>query len=146
MALDRQERKGAFMHIRIQVIIEADHETMATCVEEVACFERGSLSPETLGLQLDEAKQLLAGVQHIMTAQQVEEYVEQQRQCSHCQQPLACKGHHQIGLRMLFGKLTLSSPRLYTCSCQPQTQRSWSPVATLFSERSTPELLCLEVR
>ena len=72
------------MHIRIQVIIEADHETMATCVEEVACFERGSLSPETLGLQLDEAKQLLAGVQHIMTAQQVEEYVEQQRQCPHC--------------------------------------------------------------
>jgi hypothetical protein len=99
------------MRIRIQVFIEADHEATATCVEEVACFERGSLSPETLGLQLDEAKQLLADIQQIMTAQQVEEYVEQQRQCSHCQQPLACKGHHQIGLRTLFGKLTLSSPR-----------------------------------
>jgi hypothetical protein len=128
------------------VIIEADHEATATCVEEVACFERCSLSPATLGLQLDEAKQLLAGIQQIMIAQQVEEYVEQQRQCSHCQQPLACKGHHQIGLRTLFGKLTLESPRFYTCACQPHQKRSWSPVAARFSERSTPELLCQEVR
>jgi hypothetical protein len=81
-----------------------------------------------------------------MTAQQVEDYIEHQRQCPQCQQPLAYKDHHQIGLRTLFGKLTLSSPRLYTCSCQPQAQRSWSPVAALFSERSTPELLCLEVQ
>jgi hypothetical protein len=49
-------------------------------------------------------------------------------------------------MRTLFGKLTLESPRLYTCSCQPQQQRSWSPVAALFSERSTPELLYQEVQ
>ena len=35
---------------------------------------------------------------------------------------------------------------MYTCSCQPQKTRSWSPVAALFSEQSTPELLCQEVR
>jgi hypothetical protein len=134
------------MRIRIQVVIEADQEATPVCVEEVACFERGLLSPETLGLRLEEAKQLLAGVQQIMTAQQVEEYVEQQRQCPHCQRPLAYKGHHQIGMRTLFGKLTLSSPRLYICACQPQQQRSWSPVATLLFERSTPELLCQEVQ
>ncbi len=134
------------MRIRVQVIIESDQETASPYVEDVACFERGPLSPEILGLLLSEAKQVLAGVQQVMTAQQVEEYVEQQRQCSHCQQPLACKGHHQIGLRTLFGKLTLASPRLYTCSCQPHQNRSWSPVAALFSERSTPELLCQEVR
>jgi hypothetical protein len=134
------------MRIRVQVVIESDQETAPTHVEEVVCFQRETLSPETLGLQLDEAKQLLAGVQQVMTAQQVEDYVDAQRQCSHCQKALACKGHHQIGLRTLFGKLTLASPRLYTCSCQPKESRSWSPVAALFSERSTPELLCLEVR
>jgi len=48
----------------------------------------------------------------------------------------------RLGYWILFGKLTLESPRLYTCSCQPQEQQSWSPVAALFSERSTPELLC----
>ena len=134
------------MRIRVQVIIESDQEATPTHVEEIACFERGPLSPETLGLRLSEAKQMLAGVQQVMTAQQVEDYVEQQRQCPHCQHYLVCKGHHQIGLRTLFGKLTLTSPRLYTCSCQPQEKRSWSPVAALFSERSTPELLRQEVR
>jgi len=134
------------MRIRVQVLIESDQEAAPLHVEEVVCFERNQLTPETLGLRLDEAKQMLAGVQQAMTAQQVEEYVEHQRQCPHCQQPLACKGQHQIGVRTLFGKLTLSSPRLYTCSCQSHQKRSWSPVAVLFSERSTPELLCQEVR
>src|SRR5436853_1566240 len=123
------------MRIRIQVIIEADQESAVPLhSEEVACFERGTLSAETLGLRLNEAKQMLAGVQQVMAAQQVEEYVEQQRQCPHCQRPLACKGHHQISVRTLFGKLTLESPRLYTCSCQPHQKRSWSPVAALFPE------------
>jgi hypothetical protein len=134
------------MRIRVQIIIESDQETAPPHVEEVACFERSTLSPETLGLRLDEAKQMLASVQQAMTAQQVEDHMQRERQCSHCQKPLACKGHHQLSLRTLFGKLTLSSPRLYTCSCQPQKKRSWSPIAALFSERSTPELLCLEVR
>jgi hypothetical protein len=134
------------MRIRVQIIIEADQETALPHVEEAACFERGVITPETLGLRLDEAKQILTSVQQVMTAQQVEDYVGYQHQCSHCQKPLACKGHHQIGLRTLFGKLTLSSPRLYTCACQPQQKLSWSPIAALFSELSTPELFCLEVR
>jgi hypothetical protein len=133
------------MRIRVQVLIESDQEAAPLHVEEVACLEREQLTPETLGLRLEEAKQMLASVQQVMTGSQVEAYVEQQRQCSHCQQPLAYKGHHQIGVRSLFGKLTLSSPRLYICSCQPRKTRSWSPVATLFSARSTPELLCQEV-
>lgn len=134
------------MRIRVQVLIESDQEAAPLCVEEVACFERGELTPETLGLQLSEAKQVLASVQQVIVAQQVESYVEQQRQCSHCHQTLAYKGHHQINVRTLFGKLTLESPRLYTCSCQPQKTRSWSPIAALFSERTTPELLYQEVR
>ncbi len=134
------------MRIRVQVLIESGEEALRLRTEEAACFERNQLSKDSLGLRLEEAKQVLAGVQQAMTESQVEEYVEQQRQCQHCQQPLACKGHHQIGVRTLFGKLTLSSPRLYTCSCQPQQKHSWSPVAALFSERSTPELLCQEVR
>jgi hypothetical protein len=115
-------------------------------MKEVACFERGPLTTETPGLRLEEARQMLAGVQQVMTGSQMEAYVEQQRQCPYCRQPLAYKGHHQIGVRSLFGKLTLSSPCLYTCSCQPQKTRSWSPVAALLLERSTPELLYQEVR
>ncbi len=116
------------MRIRVQVIIESDRETVPPHVEEVACFERGALLPETLGLRLDEAKQLLASVQQVMTAHQVEDYVEQQRQCPRCQKVLACKGHHQIGVRTLFGKLTLTSPRrseagVLSLRCSPNEVR-----------------------
>lgn len=55
------------MRIRVQVLIESDQEGTPPCIEEVACFERGQLTSETLGLRLDEAKQMLAGVQHVMT-------------------------------------------------------------------------------
>src|SRR5712692_3430095 len=107
MPLRVHERKEAMMRIRVQVIIEAYQETTPPHIEEVACFERGALTEDSLGLRLDEAQQMLSGVQQVMTTQQVEHYVEEQRQCSHCQKPLACKGHHQISLRTLFGKLTL---------------------------------------
>lgn len=68
--------KETMMRIRVQMIIETDQETTPLHVEEVACFERGTLTPETPGLRLDEAKQVLAGVQQVMTAQQVENYKE----------------------------------------------------------------------
>ena len=67
------------MRIRVQVLIESDQEGVPLCVEEVACFERDQLAPETLGLQLSEAKQVLSGVQQVMTESQVKVYVEQQR-------------------------------------------------------------------
>ncbi len=60
------------MRIRVQVVIESDQETTPLHSREVACFNRGELTPETLGLRLSEAKQILAGVQQAMTAQQVE--------------------------------------------------------------------------
>jgi hypothetical protein len=41
------------MRIRVQVIIELEQETASPHVEEVACLERGELTPETLGLRLD---------------------------------------------------------------------------------------------
>jgi hypothetical protein len=56
------------MRIRVQVLVESDQGSAVPLhIEEVACFERDQLSPETLGLRLEEAKQMLAGVQHVMT-------------------------------------------------------------------------------
>jgi hypothetical protein len=44
----------------------------------------------------------------------------------------------------LFGTLRLDSPRWHQCDCRPQTTRTFSPLATLLSERTTPELVYLE--
>jgi hypothetical protein len=79
VATCRREGKEALMRIGVQVVIESYQETTPLHVEEVVCFNRGELTPETLGLRLDEAKQILAGVQQAVMAQQVEDYVEHQR-------------------------------------------------------------------
>jgi hypothetical protein len=55
------------MRIRVQVIIESDQEATPAHVEEVVCFQRDALTPETLGLRLGEAKELLARVQQVVT-------------------------------------------------------------------------------
>jgi hypothetical protein len=133
------------VRIKIQVIIESDDGRVQD-VEEVACLKRGTLTPEELGLNLAEAKEILQGVQRSMTAQQVSDYTAQRINCPCCGRKRAQKGHRQIVLRTVFGKLTLSSLRLHHCACQPTAGKTFSPLAELLPERTAPELLYLEAK
>jgi hypothetical protein len=133
------------MKVRIQVIVESD-QGETHCIEDVAQFERGTLQPDTLGLTLAEAKALLQGVQRTIVAEQTTAYLEAHRPCPACQAPRRCKGHHQLVYRTVFGKLTLLSPRWYTCRCQTTEPRSVSPLAERLQERTAPELLYLEAK
>jgi hypothetical protein len=133
------------MKVTIQVVIERDDEP--PIVDEIACLERERLVPDTLGLTLTEAKTVLAQLQDTLVKQQVATFVAQQQICPHCGARRPRKGHHPIVVRSLFGRLTLSSPRLYTCACQADdTRRSSSPLAALLHERTTPELRYLETK
>jgi hypothetical protein len=133
------------MKVTIQVLIERDDEP--PIVDEIACLERETLAPDTLGLTLAEAKMVLAQLQDTLVKEQVTAFVTQQQTCPSCGTPRRCKGHHQIVVRSLFGTLTLVSPRLYTCACQADdSRRSSSPLAELLSERTTPELRYLEAK
>lgn len=133
------------MKVKIQVVIESDnHEEPIT--EEVICIQRGELSPETLGITLAEAKDLLANVQTTMVKEQTNEYIRKQRSCPLCGKSQSQKGNHKIVFRSLFGKIKLPSPRLYACLCHPQEKRSFSPLAELLSERTAPELLYLQTK
>jgi len=115
-------------------------------VEEVACLCRGDLLPETLGLTLAEGKHLLATIQEKMVSHQAAEYVDQQRSCPECGRHRGDKGEHEMVYRSLFGRLRISSPRLYTCCCQPQTKKSFSPLAERFPKRTAPEFLYLQTK
>ncbi|MDF1530093.1 MAG: hypothetical protein P1R74_13315 [Sedimenticola sp.] len=133
------------MKVTVQIIVE--HEDLEEpLVEEIGCLCRGDLLPETLGLTLQEGKDLLANIQATMVKHQAEEYVDQQRLCPHCNRQRSNKGTHEIIWRSLFGKLKIQSPRLYSCSCQPQEKKSFSPLASLVTERSAPELLYLQTK
>ena len=133
------------MRVRVQVVIESDHGNREV-IEEVTRLERGALQLETLGLTLAEAKALLQGVQRTVVTQQVADYLEQQRCCSQCGTKRSRKGQHEIVLRSLFGKLSLTSPRFYSCQCKPQAKESSSPLTELLRERTAPELLYLEAK
>jgi hypothetical protein len=133
------------MKIKIQVIIESDDGHIQD-IEEVACLKRGMLTPEELGLNLAEAKQILHNVQTSMLGSQVAEYQAQRKNCPHCRKPPPQKGRHGIVFRTLFGKFTLPSWRLYRCECQPERGRTFSPLAELLPERTAPELLYLEAK
>jgi hypothetical protein len=133
------------MKIRIQVVIETAADA-PEIVEEVASVQRATLQPETLGLTLAEAKDILRGVQQILAPRQVAEYGEQQSLCPDCGQARPRKGKHKIVIRSLFGRLRVSSPRYYTCRCQPRAMKSVSPLAELLPMRTTPELQYVETK
>jgi hypothetical protein len=140
-----KDRGVTVMKITIQIKIEHD-ELAEPITEEIACLCRGDMLPETLGLTLEEGKELLANLQATMVKHQAEEYVAQQCYCPDCGQRRSHKGRHEIVWRSLFGKLRIHSPRLYTCPCQPRPTKSFSPLAALLPERSAPELLYLQTK
>lgn len=82
------------MKMTIQVVIERDDQP--PMVDEIACLERATLTPDTLGLTLAEAKTVLAQLQEVVVTEQVAAYVAQQQTCPHCSAPRTRKGHHQI--------------------------------------------------
>ena len=56
------------------------------------------------------------------------------------------KGHHCLTLRTAFGTLGVDSPRLRHCTCSRAPAKTFSPLAELLPEHTTPELLFLEAK
>src|SRR5256885_3680263 len=135
------------MKLRVQVVIESDDEDNdehRSAVHEVAQIDRDALSVDTLGLQLAEAKHLLQQVQAVLIDEQVRTSLAEQVACPDCGRPRAHKDMKTIVTRTLFGTLHLRSPRWHQCPCQSQPTRTFSPLAAVLPERTTPELLYLE--
>ena len=128
------------MRIRVQVVIEGD-EDVPPEVHEVADLQRGDLGADTLGLQLAEAKELLARVQEVVVDEQVRACLAARIACPHCRRPRHHKDTRTIAVRTLFGTLRLPSPRWHHCPCQPQERQTFSPLAEILPGRTTPELL-----
>jgi hypothetical protein len=75
----------------------------------------------------------LREIQRVVVERHVAECLEPYRNCSTCGQP-----QH--------GKMTIPSPRIMYCDCQPHETKSFSPLAQLLPERTTPEMLFLETK
>ena len=132
------------MRFRLQLITVG--EDGSERMHSVAELERDStLRLETTGLTLAEGKQILKHLQEVVVEEQVQACMVQHRHCAICSKPLSTKGHHQIKLQTVFGNLQIRSPRLRVCPCgEADRAKSFSPLAGVFPERSTPERLYLE--
>jgi hypothetical protein len=129
------------MKIKIQVIIDDDDQVIT---EDIMSLVRDDFSMETLGMSLKESKDIATGIQQVLVTHQITDYLTHHRACLHCGKQCHIKGYHSLTYRTLFGKLTLKSPRLYTCACQPQEKTSFSPLTDVLFEHAAPELCYLE--
>ena len=124
------------MKFKVQVVtMTADGEES---VREVAAVERDDLTPARLGLSLTESKTMLQGIQEVVVEWQMQAYLDTQRHCPECGPLRHSKGSHHTVFRTVFGDLPVDSPRLTHCSCQTHATASFSPLAELLPERTTP--------
>jgi hypothetical protein len=81
----RPDRRGEerTMRITVQVVIENDGQNRPE-VHEVARLDRGELDAGTVGLQLNEAKQVLASTQEVVVAEQVRACLDARVPCPDC--------------------------------------------------------------
>ena len=63
------------MRLKVQITVESGEGESERV--EVACLERASLRPDTLGLSLAEARSILAGLEQTMAQRQVAEFIAQ---------------------------------------------------------------------
>jgi hypothetical protein len=133
------------MKFSVQVIVHPDDDTEASpVVREVFTLDRDDLAPDTLGLQLGEAKDLLSAVQDTVVERQVNAAITKQVACPDCGRARQHKDTRTIVVRSLFGALRLASPRWWHCGCRDRPARTFQPLAELLPERTTPELAYLQ--
>jgi hypothetical protein len=132
------------LQFKLQLVIVAEDGSAST--EDLVVLDKEHERLEQLGLTLAEGKQLLREVQRRVLERQVMAFLATQVTCPGCGRKRGTKDHKTLGLRTLFGNVTLESPRLRRCCRQPGEAASLSPLASLLSERNTPELQYLESR
>ena len=128
----------------VHVVITTDEGQTET--REIACVEREDLTPTTLGLTLAESKAILKALQAVVVEQQMAAYFDTQRPCAHCGHLRRSQGYYTTQVRTVFGSIPVHSLRLYQCPCQPDAAKTFSPLAVLLPEPTTPELLFLETK
>lgn len=115
--------------------------------EEVATLAKATERPEDLGVSIDEAKALLAAIQHRTIVAQVAEWSKRHRCCETCGERRRLKGCYLTTFRTLYGDVELSSQRLHRCPCQgTDGPATVSPLRDLLPNHVAPERLYLEAR
>jgi hypothetical protein len=117
---------------------------------DVATFSRPAfgLNADTLGLSLADGKGLLQQLQQAISGAQADELCNLHRVCQCCHRWNPIKDYRLRKIDTVFGTVSLRSPRIVSCPCEPPwyLELPVSPLVPLFRERATPELQLLEAK
>lgn len=127
------------MKFTISLTVEASGEPLQT--ESVLTFEKECLEVANIGLSLPESKQLLEALQAQIVQQQANYFLTQELPKLPASRIL--KDYRPLTLRTLFGIVRLRSPR-FTVIQESDKPQTVSPLRSLFTQRTTPEMLFLE--
>lgn len=134
------------LKFRLQLLAEDEEPVPDAEVVELAVLEKDCQRLEHLGLTLAESKEILGTLQRHVLERQASTFVEAKSRCPECGGCLGLKGRHTITFRTLFGDVALDSPRLRRCRCSPAPTSTFSPIAELLTEHTSPELLYLQTK
>src|SRR5512135_3211377 len=134
------------MKITVRVAVDTGDDTMEPVETEVLALSRDELAPDILGLHLAEARELLAAVQEALVTAQVIRALGQHRHCPECKRTFRRKDVKKIHLTTLFGAVAVHSPRYRPCSCRVQDSATFSPLAAVLTEHTTPETVYIQAR
>ncbi len=137
------------MRLIIEARVECSDSNLRSEPIRVAVLDRVDDDLEQLGLTLEEGRELLAAAQSALVASQAEQWLNTENYCRRCCTPLYHKDSRSIIVRTVFGKVTLRSPRFWSCTCDRSRgarRHTFSPLSQALPKRVTPELEYLQVK
>lgn len=137
------------MQLVVQVRIHTDTDTgddgVGELIEIATIHRDGPLTSSTVGMSIEEAKQILAGIDDVVVTSQTSRAVAAAGDCADCGRGFASKDARQIVMRSLYGTHHVESPRWWTCPCAGD-RSTFSPLSKMLVGRSTPELALVEAK
>jgi hypothetical protein len=100
------------------------------------------LSPEEIGLTLEEGQQLLRRIQVQIIGSQAHAYALCRRPCVHCGKPKRIKDIRTKCVQTVFGAFRFRGRRYRSCGCRddPDGYRQDFPLGEIIPRRTTPEV------
>jgi hypothetical protein len=132
--------------MRWNIIVECVGEDDIQSTITLGTIERlaGSTTAETIGINLQESKEIANRLQDTVVKQQLQEHSEQRRKCLTCGSLRPIKDFRCRRLDTVLGTVHLRVPRYRYCKCGGDTQVC-NPISEVLSSRVTPELRHLQV-
>jgi hypothetical protein len=121
--------------------LTTESESGETKTHEVAGWERveAFIKPASLGMSIEESKQIAAGIHGQMLSDQVDQHINALKACRFCGRRARTKGYYESIFKSVFGKVPIRLRRVWGCEYSGVDNRTFSSLPT-GKNPTSPEL------